>query len=183
MYFRSSSPSTASLTLSLLTSIATAWTGIPQTTCPLWIMSNSGSFMQTVRWIVLELMIENNLDWAISDTRGGQMQCLWHCSVWGASKDRADFVAPALCPGVMGCWATQGSQGGWWCQELSDDLLIHSGPPQWSGHSQGSSAGHWLVFSIFWQFQTEQNSPGGNYKERACLWHLCLWDCHRCLCG
>ena len=66
--------------------------------------------------------------------------------------------------------------GGW----LS---LNTSGPPQWSGHSQGSSAGHWLVFSIFWQFQTEQNSPGGNYKERACLWHLCLWYSHRCLRG
>ena len=86
-------------------------------------------------------------------------------------------------PGAPSCtrtsrWVMLGS--GWWGGWLS---LNTSGPPQWSGHSQGSSAGHWLVLSIFWQFQTEQNSPGRNYKERACLWHLCLWYSHRCLRG
>ena len=50
MYFRSWSPSIAWLILSLLTSIATVWTGIPLITCPSWIMSNSGSFIRTARW-------------------------------------------------------------------------------------------------------------------------------------
>ena len=50
MYFRSWSPSTDWLTPSLLTSIATAWIGILLTTCPSWIMSNSGSFTRTARY-------------------------------------------------------------------------------------------------------------------------------------
>ena len=189
MYFRSWSPSTAWLILSLLTSIATVWTGIPLTTCPSWIMSNSGSFIRTARWYTNRYSKWNEYyPRAISRyKRRTNAMCMTLLCLRGLRR-QSRHCGPDIAsrsPGGLSYtrtlrWVIRSMMRGWL---TSDKCINTSGPPQWSGHTQGSSSGHWLVLSIFWQFQTEQNSPGGNYKERACLWHLRLWYCHWCLRG
>ena len=152
-YYRSWSPSTAWSTLFHSTSTATAWTGIPQTTSLLWIMSSLGKFIRTARYILVscghssfDVMTKiTSRPWLggvkvtllrqyspckainsrlFSDPGGWQMQCLRHCCVWGASKDRADLVATPLCPGVLGRRATQGPQGG--CRDQEELSLTAS---------------------------------------------------------